>query len=132
MRKYEYSDEIVNVVKKFLDDDDWHYSFNEETGIFRFSLRIRGKIQSISYVIDVHEDEFITYGMSPIGADGEDTEMMAQMAEFICRANYGMKNGCFELDRDGEIRFRSFVDCEESASFHFRGQEQRALYGCDV
>lgn len=113
MRKYEYSDEIVNVVKKFLDDDDWHYSFNEETGIFRFSLRIRGKIQSISYVIDVHEDEFITYGMSPIGADGEDTEMMAQMAEFICRANYGMKNGCFDLDRDGEIRFRSFVDCED-------------------
>lgn len=56
MRKYEYSDEIVNVVKKFLDDDDWHYSFNEETGIFRFSLRIRSKIQSISYVIDVHED----------------------------------------------------------------------------
>ena len=40
--------------------------------------------------------------------------MMAQMAEFICRANYGLKNGCFELDfRDGEIRFRSFIDCED-------------------
>ncbi len=113
MRRYEYSDEIVNVVKQFLADDDWHYSFNEDTGIFRFGLRIRSKIQNISYVIDVHEDEFVTYGMCPIGADREDPEMMAQMAEFICRANYGLKNGCFELDfRDGEIRFRSFVDCE--------------------
>lgn len=113
MRRYEYSDEIVNVVKKFLADDDWHYSFNEDTGIFRFGLRIRSKIQSISYVIDVHEDEFVTYGMCPIGADREDPEMMAQMAEFICRANYGLKNGCFEFDfRDGEIRFRSYVDCE--------------------
>lgn len=113
MRKYEYSDEIANVVKKFLADDDWHYSFNEDTGIFRFGLRIRSKIQRINYVIDVHDDEFVTYGMCPIGVDYEDTEMMAQMAEFICRANYGLKNGCFELDfRDGEIRFRSYVDCE--------------------
>lgn len=38
---------------------------------------------------------------------------MAIMAEFICRANYGLKNGNFELDmRDGEIRYKSFVDCE--------------------
>jgi hypothetical protein len=114
MRRYEYSDEIVNVIKRFLADEDWHYSFNEETGIFRFDLRIRRKIQSISYVIDVHEDEFVTYGMCPIGADREDTEMMAQMAEFICRANYGLKNGAFELDfSDGEVRFRSFVDCND-------------------
>mgnify|MGYP000850874231 FL=1 len=113
MRKYEYSDEIVNVVKQFLADDDWHYSFNEDTGIFRFGLRIRSKIQNISYVIDVHDDEFVVYGMCPIGADREDPEMMAQMAEFICRANYGLKNGCFEMDwRDGEIRYKSFVDCE--------------------
>lgn len=113
MRRYEYSDEIVNVIKKFLEDDDWHYSFDEDTGIFRFDLRIRSKIQSISYVIDVHDDEYVTYGMCPIGADHENREMMAQMAEFICRANYGLKNGCFELDfRDGEIRFRSYVDCE--------------------
>ena len=113
MRRYEYSDEIVNVVKKFLAEDDRDYSFNEDTGIFRFGLRIRSKIQNISYVIDVHDDEFVVYGMCPIGADCEDPEMMAQMAEFICRANYGMTNGCFELDRDGEIRFRSFVDCED-------------------
>lgn len=113
MCRYEYSDEIVKVVKQFLAEDDWHYSFNEDTGIFRFGLRIRNKIQNISYVIDVHDDEFITYGMCPIGTDREDPEMMAQMAEFICRANYGMKNGCFEMDwRDGEIRFRSYVDCE--------------------
>ena len=113
MRRYEYSDEIVNVIKKFLADDDWIYSFDEDTGIFRFDLKIRSKIQIISYVIDVHDDEFVTYGMCPISADHEDHEMMAQMAEFISRANYGLKNGCFEMDfRDGEIRFRSFVDCE--------------------
>ena len=29
MRKYEYSNELVNLVKKFLVDDDWHFSFDE-------------------------------------------------------------------------------------------------------
>ena len=48
------------------------------------------------------------------GVDREDSEMMAQMAEFICRANYGLKNGCFEMDwKDGEIRFKSYVDCKD-------------------
>lgn len=114
MRRYEYSDEIVEVVKKFLEEDEWIYSFNENTGVFHFDLKIRSKIQKINYVIDVHEDEIVIYGISPVAADADDPEMMRRMAEFICRANYGLKNGCFEFDfRDGEIRFKSFIDCDK-------------------
>lgn len=40
MRKYEYSNELVNLVKKFLVDDNWHFSFNENTGVFDFGLRV--------------------------------------------------------------------------------------------
>lgn len=29
MKEYNYSNEIANVVKQFLTDDDWHYSFDE-------------------------------------------------------------------------------------------------------
>ena len=114
MRKYEYSKDHVNIVKQFLVDDYWHFSFDENTGVFDFGLRVKGKIQKINYIVDVHEDEIVFYGMCPIGAEHTDANMMAQMAEFLCRANYGLKNGCFELDfRDGEIRFRSFIDCED-------------------
>lgn len=114
MKKYNYSNEIANVVKQFLTDDDWHYSFDEERGIFDFGLRVRSKIQKIKYLIDVKEDEMVVYGICPIGADRDDEKMMAQMAEFICRANFGLKNGCFEFDfRDGEIRYKSFIDCDE-------------------
>ena len=56
MRKYEYSNDLVNVVKKFLVDDDWHFSFDENTGIFDFGLRVKSKIQKINYIVDVHED----------------------------------------------------------------------------
>ncbi len=113
MRRYDYSDEVVNVVKQFLAEDESHYSFDEDTGVFRFGFLVRSRIQNISFFIDVQEDEFITYGICPITADRKDPQMMAKMAEFICRANYGLKNGCFELDyRDGSIRYRSYVDCE--------------------
>ena len=33
------------------------------------------------------------------------------VAEFLHRANYGLKDGNFEMDyRDGEIRYKSFVN----------------------
>lgn len=67
MSKNEYSHELAAVVKKFLDDDKWHYSFKEELGLFEFTLRTRSKIQKIDYVIDIHEDEIIVYGICPVG-----------------------------------------------------------------
>ena len=39
---------------------------------------------------------------------------MAQVAEYLTRANFGLRNGNFELDySDGEIRYKTFVDCED-------------------
>ena len=114
MKKYNYSNEIANVVKQFLTDDDWHYSFDEERGIFDFDLRVKSKIQKIEYLIHVKEDEMLVYGICPIETDCDDEKMMVQMAEFICRANFGLENGCFEFDfRDGEIRYKSFIDCDK-------------------
>ena len=113
MKERIYSKTIADAINTFLDEDDWNFSFDEKTGLFKFSLSIRSKLKKINYIIDVKEDEYIVYAISPIGADDEDKEMMARMAEFVCRANYGLKNGNFELDmRDGEVRFKCFVDCE--------------------
>lgn len=113
MSEKQYSKQIADIITGFLTDDDWNYSFDEERGLVRFNLSIKGKIKSIRYVIDIKEDEFVSYAIAPIGADNEDPRQMRKMAEFICRANYGLKNGNFELDfTDGEIRYKSFEDCE--------------------
>lgn len=113
MKKRTYSKSIANAINNFLTEDEWHFSFDEQRGLFKFGLCIKGRIKKISYVVDVKEDEYIVYAISPLGVDDDDEKMMASMTEFICRANYGLKNGNFELDmRDGEIRFKSFVDCE--------------------
>lgn len=113
MKERTYSKSIANAINNFLTADDWHFSFDDQRGLFKFGLCLKGKIKKINYIIDVKEDEYIAYAISPLGADEDDEKMMATMAEFVCRANYGLKNGNFELDmRDGEIRFKSFVDCD--------------------
>lgn len=66
------------------------------SGVFEFGLRTKSKIQKINYIVDVNENEIIVYGLCPVWGDREEPEMMVQMAEFLCRAHYGFKNGCFE------------------------------------
>lgn len=107
-----YSIELANEVKRFLQEDDWRFSFNEDTGSFQFGLSLSGKLKKITYEIRVKADAIIVYGLSPIGADKRDTEMVNNMARFLSRANYGLRNGCFEFDVSrGEVRYRSFINC---------------------
>ena len=114
MSKKAYSNDLVRVIEKFLNDDDWNFSFDDERGMFRFGLRIKGKINNINYVVDVKEEEYLVYAISPISADQDDKKMMTNMAEFICRANYGLKMGNFEFDfSDGEIIYKVHVPCED-------------------
>lgn len=113
MKERSYSMNIVNAVNDFLKEDDWHFSFDETRGIFRFGLGLKGKLKKLHYIVDIKEDEYLVYAISPLGADEEDAKMMANMAEFICRANYGLKMGNFELDfDDGEVRFKVHVLCK--------------------
>ena len=104
-----YSAEIARAVDAFLTADDWRYSFNEEAGIFRFGMQYDGKLQKVDFLICIRDEFFVVYACPPLTAK----DCLPEMAEFIARANYGLQNGCFELDfEDGEIRFRTFVDCD--------------------
>ena len=108
-----YSEDIVKAINTFLTEDNWNFYFDEKHGVFQFGLRIKSKIKKVNYRIYVAENDYIVYAISPLGVDEDDERMLAAMAEFICRANYGLVNGNFELDMsDGEIRFKCFVDCD--------------------
>ena len=63
-------------------------------------------------MILVNDTSYTVYGFCPMNAD---EGCRGPMAEFITRANYGLRNGNFEMDfRDGELRYKTFVDCEDS------------------
>lgn len=116
MQEKKYSKDIARAIDDLLKNDDMRFTFEEDRGIFRFGVGLSGKMRSLSFFIVVKSDEYLVYAISPISADPKDSKMMAAMAEFVCRASYGLLNGNFELDfRDGEIRYKSFVDCDGGA-----------------
>lgn len=104
-----YSKEIANAVQQFFIDDDWKYDFDEENGVFRVGCNLQCKLGDTMIIVRIGETGFYSMAYIKIKA-GEDVRK--EVAEFITRANYGMKNGNFEMDfNDGELRYKSFNNC---------------------
>lgn len=114
MGKRIFSLEIAEAIKQYLDNEECHYSYDEDFGAFEFDMPgSLGRFRTISCIIYVNKTSFTAYGFCPLRADRSNKEEMAAMAEFFTRANYGLKNGNFEMDyNDGEIRYKSHADCE--------------------
>lgn len=113
MKSKKYSKKIAEIIRGFLETDDWNYTFDENRGTFKFGLNLHCRLKRINFLVRVKEDSYLVCALSPIGADEDDEETKMRLAEFFCRANYGLSSGNFEFDmRDSEIRFKCFVDCD--------------------
>ena len=97
--------ENAEFVRKFLDANDWHYEMNDHGRVATFTGGVggfKGLYNSFRFILFVGEDEVQNYAMFPASAK----DKLPEMAEFITRANYGLKYGDFEMDwDDGEVRF---------------------------
>ena len=97
--------ENAEFVKKFLDETDWHYDMHDSGHAAIFTGGVggfEGLYNSFRFIMFVGEDEVQNYAMFPASAK----DKLPEMAEFITRANYGLKYGDFEMDwNDGEVRF---------------------------
>ena len=110
-----YNTAVAEVVRNFLEEEEWNFDFDEERGIFRFGLRLKCKLSKLKYVVDVRRNEMLVYGYIPISGDPDDTETMNVLSEYITRVNYALRNGNFEMDYfNGEIRYKSFVDLADT------------------
>ena len=112
MRKY--SPEITEAIKTHIKENGLHMvSFDEALGTFSFNMQLACQL-STNIIIRVGEDSFTTMAVCPVRPDTSDVELMARMAEFVCRANFGLKNGGFEFDfTDGELRYKCYVPCDD-------------------
>ena len=114
---------VRNALRTVFQENNWNYDFDTERGIFYtgFSLS-NAKLDQVRVLLDVcgpggsedpHDEcqYLIAFGRCGIRAD---ESCMAQVAEYLTRANFGLRNGNFELDySDGDIRYKTFVDCED-------------------
>lgn len=96
-------------IQKFLDKDDWKYSWEEERNAFRMGMNLDCKLKNCTLLVFLKDSFYIVYATINVGAD---EECRAQVMEAITRINYGLRWGNFELDlSDGEIRYKLLVDC---------------------
>ena len=103
-------EQIVDAIRDWLDEDDWHYEYNAEKHLIKMGINLKSKIKSGRYFIDIKEDSYLVYLYTPINGDPEN---IGELVRYLTMANYGLYNGNFEVDvRDGEIRYKTFVNCD--------------------
>ncbi len=106
------------ILGQFLKEDGWNPQRIE--GKYVYGMLFNGKNGTLrSYAqIRIDLEQFVFYVYTPVKAE---TSARLAVAEYITRANYGMRIGNFEFDfSDGEIRYKSSFDFEsELITFNF-------------
>ena len=101
-----YSAALADATRQMLDKLELKYDFDEDRGVFRLTIKLGAdqKLQHVKMFICIGENavtSFVTVDMKA------DTASLGAVAEYITRANYGLRLGNFEMDyRDGEVRYR--------------------------
>jgi hypothetical protein len=101
---------MLETVKVFFYNDEWFYVEMESRPVLR--MNHWGANGRFSCQAEINEEQqiFYFYSYFPVNVPAE---KRTEMAEFITRANYGMRVGNFEMDFvDGEVRFKTSLDVE--------------------
>lgn len=101
---------MIDAVRDYLDADNWNYEYDEARKIIRTGVNLDCKLQSTRLFVTFNENGFSTIATISMKADEANRE---RIAEYITRANYGLRNGNFEMDyNDGEIRYKLYTNCK--------------------
>ena len=102
--------ELFSGIQKFFTEDGWDYLQLENAPILHMTYN--GKNGKWTCNAKVHEEQqiFFFYSVCPVNVP-ENKRIL--LAEFLTRANYGLKVGNFEMDfSDGEIQYKTSIDVE--------------------
>ena len=102
---------VYDAMVRFFREDDWKFEQVEGKPILRMGFAgDNGKWTCVARAIE-DAQQFIFYSLAPVSVP---EDKRREMAEFITRANYGMRIGNFEMDfSDGELRYKSSIDVED-------------------
>jgi len=96
---------------QFLQDDEWYPQPLERVHAYRVGyVGTNGQVTCFAQ-IEPDLEQFIFYVLCPMKAD---EQARPAVAEYITRANFGLRIGNLELDyEDGEVRYKSSIDFED-------------------
>ncbi|MGN0362551.1 MAG: hypothetical protein ACI4ET_06890 [Bilifractor sp.] len=109
-----YSAKIAEVIRAFLDEQGWKYSFSEEEGTFSFLMKGTGILKYLPFRIEAGSKECTVYAFSPIGFENMDDVTKSRMTVFLYRIAQLSREDIFLLDKEtGEIYFKCRIRCEK-------------------
>jgi len=121
-------EEIVDALRDWFDVDDWHYEYDAEKTTIKTGINLKCKIKSARITVRIKENSYLVYVYAPISGDKDEP---VEMLKYLTMANYGLRNGNFEFDlRDGEIRYKVFVNCAELDSLSNAVIQDSVYVGC--
>jgi hypothetical protein len=99
-----------HVLGQYLSEDGWFPTPLEDTHTYRmYYSGEHGELRCYA-IVRVDLEQLLIYAVA--GVKVEEGQRVA-VAEFLTRANYGLRIGNFELDfADGEVRYKSSLDFE--------------------
>lgn len=104
--------DIVDMVRDYLDRNDWKYEYDgaADNHLIRAGVNVKCKLQNVQLYVLFNKNGYTVWGVPRLKAD-ENTK--AAVLEYITRANYGLRNGNFEMSMDkGEVRYKVYVNCK--------------------
>ncbi len=104
------STSLFDTVAQFFREDDWHFQQLEGRTILRMGFK--GDSGSWACYARVIEDQqrFVFYSVLETNVPPDKRQAIA---EYLTRANYGLRIGNFEMDfSDGEVRYKTGIDVE--------------------
>ena len=109
--------DIASTVRAFLDENNYHYRYEQEGDFFTLNFNLKCKLKSVRIIFRCRKNDVLCYGISPISGDKDNPE---EMLKYLAMANYGLNVGNFEMDlRDGEIRYKVNILCHDLPSLPF-------------
>lgn len=94
----------------FFDSKSWKYEVSKAsdgTEMLRTGFSVHNSLENIPVIIRLLSDGIKITGVSKFNANAN---VRAAVADYLCRANFGLIQGNFELDmRDGEVRYKIFL-----------------------
>ena len=104
-------EQIVDALRDWLDNDDWHYEYDAEHHVIRAGINLDCKLRDARVFIHIREDgSYIVNIVSPISGDPKN---MDELVKYVAMANFGLANGNFDVDvRHGTVCYKIYVNCK--------------------
>lgn len=107
--KRDTATEIRGAVEKYFKKEKTKHRPFDKKGVAHATYAVQTKFGHVEVLFYVYKDTLILHSIIPLKAGEEERQ---KVGEFLLRANYGLKIGCFDFDfDDGEIAYRVAIYC---------------------